>query len=148
MAYRFKDSETHSVFWIHTSSQSRVNKTCLEIAKSAKIPGWDDPKTNKLELVSEWLESPRSGRWILMVDNADDFDLLFGSGNLAKSLPKSSTGSILMSTRDARVGMEFTKRTTILLGAQLKHTSWPSKGNRRPWAQTMHRLSPAWQLLA
>ena len=105
------------MFWIHASSRSRVNKTCLEIAKNAKIPGWDDPKTNKLELVSEWLESPRSGRWILMVDNADDFDLLFGSGNLVKFLPKSSTGSILMTTRDARVGMEFAKRTTIILGA-------------------------------
>jgi hypothetical protein len=105
------------VFWIHASSRSRVNKTCLEIAKSAKIPGWDDPKTNKLELVSEWLESPRSGRWILMVDNADDFNLLFGSGNIVKFLPKSSTGSILMTTRDARVGMEFAKRTTIILGA-------------------------------
>ena len=52
-----------------------------------------------------------------MVDNADDFDLLFGSGNLVKFLPKSSTGSILMTTRDARVGMAFTKRTTIILGA-------------------------------
>lgn len=81
------------------------------------IPGWDDPKTNKLELVSEWLESPRSGKWILMVDNADDFDLLFGSGNVVKLLPKSSTGSILMTTRDARVGMEFAKKTTINLGA-------------------------------
>ncbi len=89
----------------------------LRIAKSAKMPGWEDPKINKLELVSEWLESPRSRRWILMMDNAYGFDLLFGSGNLAKLLPKSSTGAILMKTRDARVGMEFTKRTTILLGA-------------------------------
>lgn len=116
-ACRFKDSGTHSVFWIHASSRARFNKTCLEIAKSAKITGWDDPKTNKLELVSEWLESPASGRWILTVDNADDFDLLFGSGNLAKSLPKSNLGSIVLTTRDARVGMEFAKRTTITLGA-------------------------------
>jgi hypothetical protein len=52
-----------------------------------------------------------------MVDNADDFDLLFGSGNLIKSLPKSDTGSILLTTRDARIGMEFSKRKTIFLGA-------------------------------
>lgn len=52
-----------------------------------------------------------------MVDNADDFDFLFGSGNLVKSLPKSSNGTILMTTRDARIGMEFAKRTTIRLGA-------------------------------
>lgn len=96
---------------------SRVNRTCLEIAKNAKISGWEDPKSNKLELVKEWLESPRSGKWILLVDNADDFDLLFGSGHLVKSLPRSDDGAILMTTRNARIGMEFAKLTTISLGA-------------------------------
>jgi hypothetical protein len=114
---RFKDSETHSVFWLHASSMSRVNKTCLEIAKNAKIPGWEDPKSNKLELVKDWLENPRSGKWLLLVDNADDFNLLFGSGHLAKSLPRSNDGAILMTTRDARIGMEFAKLTRISLGA-------------------------------
>lgn len=115
--FRVKKAETHSVFWIHASSRIRVNNICLEIAKNAKLPGWDDPKTVKLELVSQWLESPYSGKWILMVDNADDFDLLFGSGSLVKFLPKSSSGSILLTTRNAKIGMEFAKRTTINLEA-------------------------------
>lgn len=96
---------------------SRVNKTCLEIAKNAKIPGWEDPKSNKLELVKDWLESARSGKWLLLVDNADDFDLLFGSGRLVNFLPRSSAGAILMTTRNARIGMEFAKLSTISLGA-------------------------------
>ncbi|KAF1998215.1 hypothetical protein P154DRAFT_578042 [Amniculicola lignicola CBS 123094] len=97
-------------------SRARTNKACLEIAKLTKIPGWDDPKTDKLELISAWLDSPQSGSWILMVDNADDYDLLFGSGKLVKSFPKSSSGTILMTTRDARVGIEFAKRSVIMLG--------------------------------
>lgn len=72
---------------------SRVNKTGLEIARNAKIPGWEDPKSKKLELVKEWLENPRSGKWLLLIDNADDFNLLFGSGGLAKSLPRSNDGA-------------------------------------------------------
>lgn len=81
------------------------------------IRGWDDVKTSKLELVLGWLEAPASGRWILTMDDTDDFDFVFGSGNLVKSLPKSSNGTILMTTRDARTGVEFAKRTTIRSGA-------------------------------
>lgn len=114
---RFKDSETHSVFWIHASSVSRINKTFLEIARKVRIPGWEDPKLNKVELVKEWLENPLSGKWMLLMDNADDFHMLFGSGNLVESLPRSSEGAILMTTRDARVGMEFAKQTTVFLSA-------------------------------
>jgi hypothetical protein len=53
----------------------RVNKTCAEIARIVKITGWEDPKSNKIELVKEWLESPKSGKWTLLLDNADDFEL-------------------------------------------------------------------------
>lgn len=105
------------MFWLHASSMSRVNKACLEIAKIVKIPGCDDPKSNKLELVKEWLESPQSGKWLLLVDNADDFDLFFGSRQLARSLPRSNDGAIVMTTRDAKIGMEFAKSSRISLQA-------------------------------
>jgi hypothetical protein len=111
------------VFWIHASSILRVNKACLEIAKTIKLPGWDDPKSDKLELVKDWLESPRSGNWMLFLDNADDYDLLFGSGCLIKSLPRPHRGAILMTTRDARVGMEFAKHKCIKLDALTKEES-------------------------
>ena len=105
------------MFWVHASSSSRIHKTFLEIAKKAKIPGWEDPKSNKVKLVKGWLENPLSGKWVLFVDNADDFHLLFGSGNLVESLPISSEGAILLTTRDARVGMEFAKQAIISLSA-------------------------------
>ncbi|OBT53431.1 hypothetical protein VE04_06664 [Pseudogymnoascus sp. 24MN13] len=116
-AHRFKDSDTHSVFWIHASSMSRMNKTCAEIARFVKIKGWENPMSNKIELVKDYLESPKSGKWTLLLDNADDYDLFYGSGKLSQSIPRSDNGSILMSTRDGRVGMEFAKRNSISLGA-------------------------------
>ena len=105
------------MFWVHGSSISRINKTFAEIARKIKIPGWEDAKSNKMNLVKDWLENPLSGKWVLLVDNADDFHLLFGRGKFIESLPRSSEGAILMTTRDARVGMEFAKQTTITLNA-------------------------------
>ncbi|KFY39202.1 hypothetical protein V495_06082 [Pseudogymnoascus sp. VKM F-4514 (FW-929)] len=116
-AYRFKGSDTHSVFWIHASSMSRMNKTCAEIARLVKIKGWENPMSNKIELVKDYLESPMSGKWTLLLDNADDYDLFYGSGKLSTLIPRSDNGAILMSTRDGRVGMEFAKGNSISLGA-------------------------------
>jgi len=74
---------------------SRINKICLEIAKNAKIPGCDDPKSDKLASVRDWVDSPESDKWMLFLDSADDFDLLFGYRNLVKSLPRSNSSAIL-----------------------------------------------------
>jgi hypothetical protein len=115
---------------MHASSLSRVNKTCLEIAKKAKIPGWEDPKSDKIDLVTKWLENPQSGKWLLLVDNADDFDLLFGSRHLVISLPRSDEGAIIMTTRDARVGMEFAKKQVISIGALTQSESISLLANR------------------
>lgn len=82
-----------------------------------KLPGCDDPKSDKLKLICEWLESPRAGKWRLLLDNADDFDLLYGSGKLVKSLPRSENGAILLTTRNARIGKEFAKLQSFTLGA-------------------------------
>ncbi len=45
----------------------------------------------------------------MIVDNADDVDLLYGPGNhLADGLlPRSTNGSILLTTRDKKVGVKF-----------------------------------------
>ena len=38
----------------------------------AEITGRDDPKTNILQLVHQWLCDARNGRWLMVLDNADD----------------------------------------------------------------------------
>ncbi|RDW56465.1 hypothetical protein BP6252_14138 [Coleophoma cylindrospora] len=122
-AYRLESSELLSVFWIHASSNARLEKACLEIAKLAKISGWNNPTREKPDLVKAWLESTQPGKWLLILDNVDDTELLYGSGVLASFLPRSSQGAILLTTRNAKVGMTFAARNSIQIGALSKQES-------------------------
>jgi hypothetical protein len=90
-----------------------MEKSYLDIAKKVGIPGWDstDPKIDKLELVKDWFERKTSGKWILILDNADDVDMLYGrdSGSipLADYFPCAPNGAILLTTRNKKVGTRF-----------------------------------------
>ena len=80
-----------------------------EIAKKIGIAGWDDPSINPLELLKNWFESEESGRWLLVYDNVDDVDLMYGKkrGCLSSYFPKSDRGSILITTRNEQIGIKF-----------------------------------------
>ncbi|KAJ5117479.1 hypothetical protein N7448_011111 [Penicillium atrosanguineum] len=68
------------VFWIHASNVARLEHGYQQIAAFVEIPGRDDPKTNILQLVYQRLCDSRNGRWLMVLDNADD-DGVFFSGN-------------------------------------------------------------------
>ena len=80
-----------------------------EIAKKVGIAGWDDPTIDALELLKNWLESEKSGRWLLVYDNVDDVDLMYGKerGCLSAYFPRSDRGSIIITTRSKQVGIKF-----------------------------------------
>lgn len=94
---------------MHASTLQRTEKDYLDIAKKVGVAGWDssDPKVDKLRLVRDWFEKTASGHWILILDNADDVDLLFGSSRLADYFPRSSNGAILLTTRNKQVASKF-----------------------------------------
>ena len=108
-ASRFRHSKDMSVFWMYAGSSERLRKSCFDIAKKANVVGWNDPKIEIFQLVKEWFEGDESGRWLLIVDNADDMEMLYGSGtsNSARYFPRSDRGSILMTTRYRKVGLNF-----------------------------------------
>jgi tetratricopeptide (TPR) repeat protein len=63
-----------------------------------KIPSCND--------IKRYLESPGSGRWIMVVDNLDQETSLFGPRSLAQLLPQSNPSSehiILFTSRDRRL---------------------------------------------
>lgn len=88
------------------------------------MPGIDDPNINSLEIVREWLSDDSNGPWLMVLDNADDKEVLFGanaqvstrqSGEeklaaLIDYIPRSSSGSTLVTTRDRRVGERLMNR--------------------------------------
>ena len=107
-----------SVFWVYAYNAERLRKAFDDIAKQVKIPGHQDPGADTPRLVKEWFESDASGQWLLIVDNVDDTELLYPSKahcvRYADYLPRSETGSILLTTRNGKVGYEFAAAQDVL----------------------------------
>ena len=90
--------------------------------KTTSLPGGDDQKVDTLQLVYERLSTEYNDEWLLVVDNADDEAAFFTnktrecaqelgpSKPLARCLPKSTKGSVLVTTRDKRAGQRLAGR--------------------------------------
>jgi hypothetical protein len=87
------------------------------------LPRLHDPGIDVVKSVFDWLSDDDNGSWLLVLDNADDQEMFFGSGGrlsqdvlqqqlgrLAQYLPRSTHGSILITTRDRRVGERFAEQ--------------------------------------
>jgi hypothetical protein len=57
---------------VHCGSVARFDQGYKEIARRLKIPGTQDPETNIVEIVFDWLSDEDNGPWLLVLDNADD----------------------------------------------------------------------------
>ena len=69
----------------------------------------DDPDTDMIQLVSFHLQQNQLKPWLLILDNADDIELLtVGQNALAKLVPKLRGGSVIITTRDRSVAQIFT----------------------------------------
>ncbi|KAK1569875.1 P-loop containing nucleoside triphosphate hydrolase protein [Colletotrichum navitas] len=114
-----------SVFWVHSASTDRFRQAFTSIAEECRIPGHDDSKSDVPMLVRRWLEKKERGRWIMIIDNADDKELFFpsetgrantsketsaqSSSRLSDYLPDCAHGSILITTRDKRAALRFSQ---------------------------------------
>ncbi|KAH7133076.1 hypothetical protein B0J13DRAFT_93028 [Dactylonectria estremocensis] len=97
----------YSVFWIPALSRATFEQAYLEIKSICAIQGAEGE--NPKELVRQYLSSKASGKWILIVDNADELEILQGSvdnqTDLYHFLPRSDEGRILFTTRSQRVAV-------------------------------------------
>ena len=93
-----------------------MKKASREILKIANVTGWKDPNYDSLQLMKDWFESEESGKWLIVIDNADDIDLLYNSneGRLASYFPRSERAAILMTTRNRQVGVKFATNRNII----------------------------------
>jgi hypothetical protein len=87
---------------------SAVDSTTFEnayrdIGRLIGVAGLDDDKANVKALVQAALNDEDTGRWLLIIDNADDPELTFGPEGLSRNLPRSMKGSILFTTRTREV---------------------------------------------
>lgn len=57
---------------------SRFVQACQQMARQLRLPRCDDPKTDACESIAGWLSEKEHGPWLLIVDNADDANLILG----------------------------------------------------------------------
>ncbi|KAK3938526.1 P-loop containing nucleoside triphosphate hydrolase protein [Diplogelasinospora grovesii] len=102
------------VFWVHAGTQARVEEGFTAIAHAVKLAGRNQPKANIPQLVYGWLSNEGNGRWMIILDSADDRDVFYGVSSdregqpLAKYLPQSRNGSIIVTTRDKDLAFRLT----------------------------------------
>ncbi|KAF5576332.1 kinesin light chain [Fusarium pseudoanthophilum] len=112
-AYSIHDEDSNvNVFWVHASSKPRFEEAYRAIAQRMKLPKRDEPSTDILSLVRDWLQNDESGSWLMIVDNADDVNLFYPKGiderPLASFLPKVQHGAILVTSRSLDVAERLT----------------------------------------
>ncbi|KAF1730668.1 Regulatory protein AfsR [Beauveria bassiana] len=109
-AYKLKEKRPeYSIFWVPLLSDGSAEQAFVEIAKKLGLPqksNDDDVKT----LVCQRLGSDRAGKWLFVIDNADDRSLVSGSmkkPGLEDYFPAGENGILLMTTRSGHVAEEF-----------------------------------------
>jgi hypothetical protein len=112
--YRYRESEPLGhVFWIHASTAQRFNQGYRDIGRRF-LPSLDDKDNDSqgLQAVRDW--HTESGPWFLILDNADDLEIFFSEIEQIKPLinylPHSPNGSILITSRDRRLGERLAGR--------------------------------------
>ncbi|KAI1426992.1 hypothetical protein F5Y12DRAFT_739426 [Xylaria sp. FL1777] len=109
LAYWVKETKPdYSVFWVPALSDGSFKQAYTEMARRLDIRIKDDEDLK--ECVRRYLESERAGKWLLIVDNADDMEIVFGSSDKLKGideyLPGSDNGLTLFTTRSRKVAVE------------------------------------------
>lgn len=121
--YRVRDEAVREnreiwVFWVHAETRARVEESFKSIADVVKIPGRNQPKADIPQLIYQWLQNERNGRWLMVLDSADNIDVFYNTRQTTTSegerkplsayLPQSLNGSILITARNRHLAFRLT----------------------------------------
>lgn len=96
-----------SVFWVPAIDMASFENAYREVGVHLDIPGINDVDADVKPLVKTALEMEDVGEWLMIVDNADNGDLLFRNQSLSQHLPFNGKGSILFTTRSHEVAADL-----------------------------------------
>ena len=111
LAYTVKERwPAYSIYWVPAVSAESFEQAYRHIATQCSValnPNEEDPK----ESVRRYLNSGSAGKWLLIVDNADDQEILFGAsgevGGVTMYLPESENGLTLFTTRYREIAVSL-----------------------------------------
>jgi len=107
-----------SVFWVRVNDTMSFDNAYREIGRQLKIPGLEDDKADVKRLVKTRLSQESTGKWLMIVDNADDFEMFYRDkdsnfGGLSDFLPFSTLGAIIFTTRDRQAAIRYARSNVI-----------------------------------
>lgn len=107
----------YSVFWVPAQSGVSFEQAYTEIARQLDINIKVDEDLGMS--VRRYLESEKAKKWLLIIDNADDIEILFRSSDelsrIHSYLPESDNGLVLFTTRSRKVAMTAAGRDVLSL---------------------------------
>ena len=120
-AYRMRERDFNSIFWVPCTSHESVEQAYMSIAQKLGIHGVK--ATEAKSKVKVHLSQKEAGKWLLIFDNADSLDMwsrsnVVGSTPLTDYLPQHEQGHILFTTRNRKVAV-------LLASANVIHVSEP-----------------------
>ncbi|RDW58409.1 hypothetical protein BP5796_12339 [Coleophoma crateriformis] len=113
-AHQVRDgNSSYAIFWVSAFSTKRLAESFRDIAKVLQIPGADDQTQDMLDPVRRKLSGENQGRWLMIIDNVDDENVLYakdatrGNKRMYDYLPRSRRGMILCTTRTKKIAVKL-----------------------------------------
>ncbi|EUC45757.1 hypothetical protein COCMIDRAFT_94686 [Bipolaris oryzae ATCC 44560] len=109
-----------SIFWMPALSMESYEQACVAVAAALHISQAETSKEDVKELVKEHLSADQAGPWLLVLDNADDYDILYGTEHAAgiiDYLPESAKGMTVFTTRVQEIAVLLTRADVLELGS-------------------------------
>ncbi|KAK7998893.1 kinesin light chain 1 [Apiospora marii] len=117
LAYRLKEEDPGcAIFWVLALNAETFQRAYLEIGVALGIPqirdSQSDDDVDVKSLVKEWLSRDQSRPWLMIIDNADDAQVLLDSTNtesrkrLLDYLPRSNKGAFIFTTRSRKAAVD------------------------------------------
>ena len=122
-AYRALSQRTgRLVFWVPAISRESFELAYREVGVRLRVPGITDDNADIKQLVKDALNSNTTCEWLMIVDNADDPQVLWSNANanlkvgrLLDYLPRSDRGKIVFTTRSRTAAGDLTQNSKLEL---------------------------------
>ncbi|EMC91910.1 hypothetical protein BAUCODRAFT_79185 [Baudoinia panamericana UAMH 10762] len=108
-----------SVFWVPALSEEMFEQAYSSLAKTLGINVDPEQQEDVKELLQRHLGTKEAGKWLLVVDNADDLNVLCGAQGtegLVRYLPQSQSGRTVFTTRNRLVAQRLVGSDVMQLG--------------------------------
>ncbi|MCJ1307313.1 hypothetical protein MMC25_000959 [Agyrium rufum] len=105
-----KNWPEYSIFWVAATNAESFEQAYTEIARLLAISKAADEDVR--EMVQRYLSLEAAGKWLLIVDNADEMDVI---GSINKYLPENEEGLILFTTRHRAIAVSLARSDVVEL---------------------------------